>query len=166
MLVLLFWTHAGGSSDAWQHLTGLRWLRVAEGTSVIIEESTEGEFVESVLWVLPMRGAEQVQCPGAVPAVAPCPGAALLLNRVEVRCVHRMGDLGPVRGRLLPQIAGEVHLGEEGVGLDLAGTISTQTILCGTAETAYDVNCLWAQFDLGRHLQGALPVNDLQRGET
>lgn len=166
LLILLFWAHAGGSCDAWQRLAGLERFRVAEGAAVVIEESAEGELIEGVLWVLPVRGAEHVQRRGAVPAVAPRSGAALLLHGVKVGCVHWVRDLGPVRGWLLPKIARKVHLGEKGVSLDLASPVGTQTILRRAAEAADDVNGLWAQFDLGRNLQGALPVNDLQKGET
>lgn len=74
-----------------------------------------------------------------------------------------MGDLGLIGCRLLPQIAGEVQLGEEGVGFDLAGAIGAQAVLGGAAEAANDVNGLGTEFDLRRHLQGALPVDDLQR---
>lgn len=166
LLLLLFLAPAGGPCDARQRLAGLEQFRVAEGAAVVVEESAEGELIEGVLWVFPVRGAEQVQRRGAVPTVAPRPGAALLLHRVKVGCVHWVRDLGPVRGRLLPKIARKVHLGEKGVSLDLASPVGTQTILRRAAETPDDVNGLWAQFDLGRNLQGALPVNDLQRGET
>ena len=94
--------HAAGSCDARWHLAGLKRLGVAERAAVVIKEPAEGEFVEGVLWVLPMRGEEYVQSSGAVPAVTPCPGAALLLHRVKVGRVHWVGDLGPVGGRLLP----------------------------------------------------------------
>lgn len=118
-----------------------------------------------MLRVLPVGRAEQVQRPRAVLTVAPRAGAALLLNGVKVGRVHRMGDLGLVGCRLLPQIAGEVQLGEERVGFDLAGAVGAQAVFGRAAEAADDVNGLGTEFDLGRHLQGALPVDDLQREE-
>lgn len=147
----------------WRRLAGFRGLRVAEGAAVVVEKPAEGELVEGVLWVLPLRGAKHVQSPGAVPTVAPRSGATFLLHGVEVGRVHRVGDLGAVGGRLLPQVAGEVNLGEEGVGFDLASPVGAQAIFCGAAEAADDVDGLWTEFDLGGHLQGTLPINDLRR---
>ncbi|TNN53105.1 hypothetical protein EYF80_036687 [Liparis tanakae] len=141
---------------------GLERLGVAEGAAVVVEEPAEGELVEGVLRVLPVRRAQRVQRPRAVAAVAPRPGDALLLHGVEVGRVHRVSDLGPVGRRLLPQVAGEVHLGEEGVGLDFAGAIGAQAVLRGAAEAADDVHGLGAELDLRGHLQRALPVDDLQ----
>lgn len=102
LLVLFFRAQAGGSCHVGRHLKGLQGLGVAEGAAVVVEKPAEGELVEGVLWVLPLRGAEHVQRSGAVPAVTPGSGATLLLHGVEVGRVHRMGDLGPVGGRLLP----------------------------------------------------------------
>lgn len=147
----------------WRRLAGFRGLRVAEGAAVVVEKPAEGELVEGVLWVLPLRRAKHVQSPGAVATVAPRSGATLLLHGVEVGRVHRVGDLGAVGGRLLPQVAGEVNLGEEGVGFDLASPVGAQAIFCGAAEAADDVDGLWTEFDLGGHLQGTLPINDLRR---
>lgn len=150
----------------WRRLTGFRGLRVAEGAAVVVKKSAEGELVEGVLWVFPLRGAKHVQSPGAVPTVAPRSGATFLLHGVKVGRVHWMGDLGAVGGWLLPQIAGEVNLGEEGVGFYLASPVGTQTIFCRAAEAADDVDGLWTKFDLGGHLQGTLPINDLKRNTS
>lgn len=133
---------------------------------MVIKEPAEGELIEGMLRVLPVWGAEHVQGSGAVPAVTPCTGAALLLDRVKVGRVHWVGNLGPVGGRLLPQVAGEVHLGEERVSLYLTCAVCTQSILSRAAEATNDINSLGAQFDLGRHLQCALPVYDLQQGDS
>lgn len=161
LLALLIRAHARGPREARRHLGG---LGVSEGAAVVVEEPAEGELVEGVLRVLPVGRAEQVQRPRAVLAVAPRAGAALLLHGVEVGRVHRMGDLGLVGCRLLPQVAGEVQRREEGVGFDLAGAVGAQAVLGGAAEATDDVDGLRAEFDLGRHLQRALPVNDLQSG--
>lgn len=163
---LLLWAQARCPREVRRQLAHLRGLRVSEGAAIVVEEPAKGELVEGVLRVLPVGGAEQVQGPRAVLAVAPGAGPALLLHGVKVGRVHRVSNLGLVGGRLLPQIAGEVQLGEEGVSFDLAGAVGAQAVLGGAAEATDDVDGLWAEFDLGRHLQGALPVNDLQREEV
>lgn len=152
VLFLLLWAHAGSSAHAWRRLGGLEGFWVAEGAAVVVKEPAERELIKSVLRVLPVRRAECVQGPGAVPAVAPCSWASFLFHWVKVGRVHRVSNFGPIGCWLLPQIAGEIHLGEEGVSLDLSSAVGTQAVLCRTAETADDVDRLWAQFDLWRYM--------------
>lgn len=52
------------------------------------------------------------------------------------------------------------------MSFDLAGTVGAQAIFGRAAEAADDVDGLRTQLDLGGHLQGALPVNDLQRSTS
>lgn len=151
-LLFLLWTHAGSSAHAWQCLAGLQWFWVTEGAAIVIKKPAEGELIEGVLRVLPVWKAECIQSPGAVPAVAPRSWASFFLHWVEVGRVHGVSDLWPVGRWLLPQIAGEVHLREEGVSLDLAGAVGTKTILSRAAKTADDVYRLWAQLHLWRYL--------------
>lgn len=49
------------------------------------------------------------------------------------------------------------------MSFDLPGAVGAQAVLCGAAEAANDVDGLRTKLDLGGDLQGALPVDDLQR---
>lgn len=70
-----------------------------------------------------------------------------------------MGNIG---GGLPPDVTGEIHGGEERVGLQVIGTVPAEALVCGAAQFGDEVPGLRTQLGLGWDVQRVLPVYHLK----
>lgn len=108
-----------------QRQTFLRWLWAAEGASIVIKETAESELIEGMFRFAQLAlGGAQCVAPATAPGFWPIP-----LHRVKVGGIHGVADPRPIGCRLCAQVAGEVNLAEEGVGLDLSSAVTAEPVL-------------------------------------
>lgn len=130
--------------------------------AVVVEEAAEGELVEGVLGVLAV--AEPAVERVVEVAVAVAAAQLLRVHGVKVGGVRGVGDGGHVRRRLLPQVAGEVGVLEERVGLDLVDAVFAEALLGAAAQVGDEVGRLGAELGRRRNVQHVLPVYHLATG--